>query len=677
VKYNEYVNFYYNNPNPDRFRISLQILNNGDADLFASYDPNPDSNRNDWKSDWWGPKSILIDDGYSNTNYYISVLGTAPTVNTTFQLRIGVDYELLYDGSVPFVDDVAQREYRNYQFFISPNTQRFMVSTTLLNGFTELYLGSNGTYPNRVNYTIGDYEWPGNVILLTRNDTEFTSGTWTASVYGWRSSDYFISVQSEWGMLSYGLPSTGAATVDNIQYYWAYIDTDANHFFNIKVFDYGCLNVFVSQTEEKPSSSTAKWKAKSDPTMNNYAFLYIPSAALDKSTPWIYVGLQSCYFDGWYHQYELTMSNSKYAQYLSQEVVNFVKDTPDEPRNLWFIVASGALGRGLFVACDSCTNRPNNRVIRGHRNDTIGFPIRASDTEFQSYPTITQFTQQLSFYRNATRRRKAYLQMQQGTNNLNRLFSFFVSTAGKDTRPQFTNVNKHLLRYDPEKKVDVVSIDISRVLSDDYPMTMEIIVLDTTNNPTPDGNMYTVCGIRNTPAAAVVNTFFQWEPASASVAIELPVQNNQLITVIASDWYGRSSAYQYPIVVAARVPGDNAMPYVQTSIGAAFISIIAILIVCYLLLGMIIKKLVYKAKGVDLIPNIAFWRDLPYLVADGFMFLFTCGRRTSSYAYSSVSGSSGAGEVDVDQTKVGDAIDAAAVDENPFGNVNNAYNSLK
>lgn len=31
-------------------------------------------------------------------------------------------------------------------------------------------------------------------------------------------------------------------------------------------------------------------------------------------------------------------------------------------------------------------------------------------------------------------------------------------------------------------------------------------------------------------------------------------------------------------------------------------------------------------KGLHVIPNFKFWMDLPYLVKDGFMFAFSCGR---------------------------------------------------
>jgi hypothetical protein len=45
---------------------------------------------------------------------------------------------------------------------------------------------------------------------------------------------------------------------------------------------------------------------------------------------------------------------------------------------------------------------------------------------------------------------------------------------------------------------------------------------------------------------------------------------------------------------------------------------------------MIVKKLFFGSQGIEMIPNIAFWRDAPKLVKDGVLCLFTCGRRSSS-----------------------------------------------
>lgn len=50
------------------------------------------------------------------------------------------------------------------------------------------------------------------------------------------------------------------------------------------------------------------------------------------------------------------------------------------------------------------------------------------------------------------------------------------------------------------------------------------------------------------------------------------------------------------------------------------------LITVYMVVGMIIKIFKYQASGFDIIPNIEFWKDLPFLVRDGVQFAISCGK---------------------------------------------------
>jgi hypothetical protein len=37
-----------------------------------------------------------------------------------------------------------------------------------------------------------------------------------------------------------------------------------------------------------------------------------------------------------------------------------------------------------------------------------------------------------------------------------------------------------------------------------------------------------------------------------------------------------------------------------------------------------LEGLVRGARGVEVIPNLSFWKDFPFLLKDGFLFTFTC-----------------------------------------------------
>eukprot|EP01091_Cochliopodium_minus_P004011 TRINITY_DN13934_c0_g1_i1.p1 TRINITY_DN13934_c0_g1~~TRINITY_DN13934_c0_g1_i1.p1 ORF type:complete len:267 (-),score=58.26 TRINITY_DN13934_c0_g1_i1:63-833(-) len=66
--------------------------------------------------------------------------------------------------------------------------------------------------------------------------------------------------------------------------------------------------------------------------------------------------------------------------------------------------------------------------------------------------------------------------------------------------------------------------------------------------------------------------------------------------------------------------------------GWIFVIIVLVGLALYFIIGIIIKIVVYKASGKDILPNADFWTELPSLIKDGFVFLFdkiTC--RGNSY----------------------------------------------
>lgn len=63
--------------------------------------------------------------------------------------------------------------------------------------------------------------------------------------------------------------------------------------------------------------------------------------------------------------------------------------------------------------------------------------------------------------------------------------------------------------------------------------------------------------------------------------------------------------------------------------GSIFLIVLSSLITVYVIAGLVMNK-VKGRSGVDLLPNVEFWRSLPGLVADGYRFMTTCG--ASSYS---------------------------------------------
>jgi hypothetical protein len=62
--------------------------------------------------------------------------------------------------------------------------------------------------------------------------------------------------------------------------------------------------------------------------------------------------------------------------------------------------------------------------------------------------------------------------------------------------------------------------------------------------------------------------------------------------------------------------------------GWVFVIIVLVGLVLYFAGGFAFNFFVRKLRGAEAVPNLSFWKDLPYLVKDGFMFVFGrfCGR---------------------------------------------------
>lgn len=632
VLYGQYMNYVYKNTQGGRIRVTLTINNNNDdnrdADMYADTLPNPNTERYTWRSSWWGPKSIVIPDPYSNQDYYFSIQGTSISRNSTrYSLRVAVDFETLMDGYKPYQDDVDIGKFRYFQVRIPSWADRFMVSTTLINGYTEMYMMKGESEPNRDNYTLADFGWPSNTIYLKKGDEEWSSGIWTIAIYGVENSDFFIGSQSDWGELSPGIPSTGSATNQDYIYYWSMIDPTKNLFISVKIFDQVCMRVFASQTFDKPNNySNSDWTATSDRLNQNQISLTIPAKDLDQSSPWIYFGVRTCrnVLPDWRYPFEITLTYEGLPIYLSQEVNSMYSMDAQNGQRPWFIVNSYNHATGFNFILDSCTSRSVEQII-GTFNDSRNFPITPRRDTFSS-KIVNKYSQAINLVGDQFKNKRIMLSVNQP---MTRQYSIFSNTKDYDTRPILKTFKSHYIRRTQKdgKTIDIHSLDIPIVSSDYYPLFYEIYQLD---QSIPGINMYTVCGIRNTNASKIIKSETVWEPKALSYNVEFDATQNHVVVIVMTDWFYRTAASNVLFFNYQDRPVDQ--DRFDFPIGGFFILLVALLIVVYLIFGMVIKKFVYKSNGINLIPNVTFWMDTPFLFIDGIKFVITCGRR-SNVAY--------------------------------------------
>eukprot|EP00731_Ephydatia_muelleri_P037170 Em0407g2a len=70
-------------------------------------------------------------------------------------------------------------------------------------------------------------------------------------------------------------------------------------------------------------------------------------------------------------------------------------------------------------------------------------------------------------------------------------------------------------------------------------------------------------------------------------------------------------------------------------VGFILISLIISALIAYFVVGAIIMYTLKGARGIEVIPNIGFWKDLPFLIKDGVLFMLSpcCGQKLQKFSY--------------------------------------------
>jgi hypothetical protein len=548
----QYINFYYRAQTDGILRFTLTIQNiDGDADMFASYEQNPNELNAMWRTPWWGAKIILIRDSFA-TYYYLSVKGTQKT--TFFNLKASSDLEIIYPGQMPIIDFVERRgEMRNYQTYVSSRAKYFWIGTTLISGSTTLYINNNDTIPTENNYLYKFQEWPGHQFFIDNESPDWRGGgTWSFSIYGNEGSDYYVTSQSDLNpqVLDYGHPASGSVTTTIMQFYRIYINTSKRLHLSLKTYDWGCVIIYASQTQERPDENNFKWRAESDPYLSFQIIASIASSEFDKDKDQIYIGVQACYFDGFPHKFDLSVAAHDEPFYLNQETPTYQKrsdiDNSLKPPN--YILQSYMTARGVTVTVESCTSSRVLGNLYGTTNTSSNFPIRQPDPDLIGV-NYGRYTQGIYYQGNKFQDKQLLISYLPVGGDVT-TFSIFASTRGSDPRPFCTSITRTFIRHldeDLENPArDVHSIDIKPVQSNSYPLVYELYAIDKEAEGSENYNFETVCGIRNVEIPRLIAVWEAFEPKGYSIQAEFPHGSSYLVNVIISDSRNRQATCGVP-----------------------------------------------------------------------------------------------------------------------------------
>jgi hypothetical protein len=308
IPYRDERYFSFHSDNPGRIKIYTKSQF-GSTYLYIGKTPNPNYLSYLWyyyMSLRGESRSYIIDRPEQDTDYYFTALNYY-NGNNELTIKISTESESLELGSHPVRDDTKKGDKRIYRLWMD-DPSRFMVSTSLITGRTEMYLLQGEGIPSPQNHIVSSLEFPGNIVYLQNTSSIFKRGVWTVGIYAKEDSDYYISAQSNSGDLELGIPVTGKTMKSVLQFYHAEIETNQDVYVSGFTSERTCTTLYFSQTDKFPNSLTAKWRINSFAMFKHQINFAIRASQFDKNNHHLYMGVEGCENDGEMYPFEVAIS---------------------------------------------------------------------------------------------------------------------------------------------------------------------------------------------------------------------------------------------------------------------------------------------------------------------------------------------------------------------------------
>jgi len=91
------------------------------------------------------------------------------------------------------------------------------------------------------------------------------------------------------------------------------------------------------------------------------------------------------------------------------------------------------------------------------------------------------------------------------------------------------------------------------------------------------------------------------------------------------------STYKFSLTSEHACPGASGGGGGGLSFGSVLCIILLVVVIVYAIGGYAFNTYKRGAEGAERIPNVAFWKELPSLVKDGFQFATSCGKSKAAY----------------------------------------------
>lgn len=623
-------------------RVTFQLSLSDDAteaNLYASKNVRPTKVSCEGDNSCYISERIgddIIDQELEEGMWYISVLGVSPKVSgrqISYQFKASSKYHIIQPSSriAPYLVETTTPAAIQ-QIKVSPifqSSKWLTIATSLISGHTKLYLNPSDEPATPENHKYKASGWPNNIIHVEKtaeNEDDFKQAKWTLGVEALEISDYWLF--ADFG--SYYIPSSvlpnniprSAIIVNNTRHFTVDVDSEKveDIFINLRVMS-GSMQLFINQNYTFPTSDADSFYSYIGSTNT---LIRISKTML---APRIPLKIAATFNNGEPCVFELTVSRSNQERYVVQ----------DQPQSFYVDDSS------RFVVWGSKSN-PKKFVITLESNTMEEAPEFYVSSSNQ-FPTESNYEyksrsdgqfRQVIYANSQKQKYHVYV-----PNKHKGLYASISATSREESTPVIRSSYLYTtyLSKDNGYKTYRVVVPRARLPKgfEDDTLTYELytsIAGKAEDKPVPV-NMKTVGGIQHSMHKIASITTKRGD--SSDIEFKLPGITDDYVyqvNAIVHNGQGLQTPYDGFWIVNGDIYPDypNFIQAMMVAPGTILLLIVVFGFSLYFLIGSMVNVIRGK-KGFSIIPNRKFWMDLPYLVADGFLLIVTCGRRSTARAH--------------------------------------------
>jgi hypothetical protein len=637
IKMHGYHYYEYTMIRDGSLSFNLETQKGEDVDVYVSLKIKKPSRLDyEWKAEKWGSDLVTIDNARAGT-YYIAVYGVATTLEDTevisYTINAHENFQIIqsnaYNG--PAMIFTRKGMTSNFLTQIPSFAKHVTISCTLINGNVQMMVNMNETFPTENDYQYISKSFSSHVLSFSGDSLR--QGKWATSITAQEDSNYFISVATypQWSYLRSTVPMIAEAPKNDFTVFAYYIESvireedKKDYHIALRVL-HGQVNVYVG------SSSLGV------PTEKNYTFY--SEGSTDRM---MHLNQKNIQFGDYLliSVYGGDMDHNRYSIALfSDEDIRYL--TNDQP--------------SLQVTEKEQSNY--FRIMKPHHQEQYETKLRVESCRVDSAPTAyiseseakpsdqahdvhtsfaeNRYVQTISFTPKVpipdptkTGTESFYV----GVNGGEHGYSYMLTSTFRDKYGPIQVPDNSLSGTYTDGKLQVTinaATHVSNTKLEYHVYMYEDIGHE--GDPAMRANMMTACGVQY--YAKFVGIMDDHTITISNV----PKTSKYLFNVIATDGMGQSIVYSPSYLI----DGQFRPQFAVTTVVVGWI-LIAILIVAFLMyfFGGMIYNALKRKKGVEVIPNVEFWKDLPFLLRDGVLLIWdgikaltsSCSKRKNNYDY--------------------------------------------